>query len=259
MPVHPAWRFRKLIESHAPSIPQMPAMHSCLGRQFVSILDSKIIKPGPVDEIINKSVSFLFYGKPSYKPNNNGLFSSTIWSALFTIILDLDKIPNPVSALPFDSGGYLPYLKDICQFSPIEDYFLEDAQSPQRYVATFFGDNSGYYETNLDPDIDSKITELDFHSQSICAMCRPNTGVKYDLRASSIELHVEREFLLTRENVLAVIGPSTALEADEVISFAQELEAELVPYKLDHDNVDARQRQIRDTARPWLRRVGYIL
>lgn len=237
----------------------MPAMHCCFGRQFLSIMEGRRIIPGRFDEVIRQNAAFFFYGKPAYKPRNDGKSSDTIWSALYAFILDYDSLPQATSALPFDSGGYEKFYSDICDGAAIDEYYLEDPRhSPAKLVSAFFGDNTNYYDMMLRGDLSSKLSKLDFHSDSLRAICSPNNRTAYDQRAACIELHFKDRVELNRGNLLAVVGPSTALDETEVLDFAGDLGADLVPYDLDLDDVSARLRQVRDATKAWLKGKGYL-
>lgn len=228
-------------------------MHTCFGRKFVRIMETGQIQAGPVDAVIGKAASFFFYGKPSYRPKNDGRSSDTISSALFTFVLDYDRIPCPSSMLPFDSGGYDRFYKDICDEAELHEYYLPKAKdAPAQLVGGFFGGNRAYYDMSIREDLADAISRLDFHSDSIRRIWSPHNRTTYDQRAGSIEMHFVDPLVLTPDNLLAIIGPGTALEDDEVIAFASSLSADLLPYDLDLDNVDGRQRQVREVAKRWL-------
>jgi hypothetical protein len=259
MALKPAHRFQEFINACSSATPVLPAMHTCFGRGFIQIMESGVITTGKLDPIIGKQASFFFYGKPSYRPKSDGRSSSTLWSALFTFILDYNTLPCPASMLPFDSGGYEKFYRDICEDTEIAEYYLpEQKETPARVVDAFFGDNASYYEMAVRGDLSNRISKLDFHSDSLKQICSPNNKTTYDQRAASIEMHFIDPIILTPDNVLAIVGPHTALEEAEVIAFAGRLGAERVPYDLDHDHVDARQRQVRDVTRSWLKSENYI-
>ncbi|QJU60062.1 hypothetical protein HL653_22075 [Sphingomonas sp. AP4-R1] len=260
MALGPAHRFQSFITTSASATPVLPAMHTCFGRSFIRIMESGTIAAGRLDPIVGKEASFFFYGKPSYRPKSDGRSSNSIWSALYTFILDYNKLPCPSSMLPFDSGGYDLFYKDICENADIDEYYLPDGKdSPSQVVSAFFGDNSAYYEMAIRSDLSNRISKLDFHSDSLKQICSPNNKTTYDQRAASIELHFIDPITLRPDNVLAIVGPSTALEEPEIVAFAGKLDAERVPYELDHDHVDARQRQIRDATRAWLKTEKYLV
>lgn len=222
-------------------------------------MDSGEIAVGKLDSVIGKEASFFFYGKPSYRPNSDGRSSSDIFSALYTFILDYNKLPCPASMLPFDSGGYDKFYRDICDNAVMEEYYLpQKKEMPAQVVNAFFEDNAAYYEWKVRDDLSNRISTLDFHSYSMKQICVPNGKTDYDQRAASIELHFTAPIKLERATLLAIVGPDTALEDPEVVAFASGLGAECVPYKLDLDNIDARQRQIRDVTRAWLKSGNYI-
>ena len=236
----------------------LPAVHTCFGRQFLSIMESGTIDVGEFDTVIKKNAAFFFYGKPSYRPRNDGRFRTDIWSALFAFVIDYSLLGCPDGILPFDSGGYERFYKNVCDNAPIEEYYLrQDKESPARVVNAFFGNNDSYYDMEIRGDLSNRISKLDFHSDSIRNICAAG-ATEYDHRAASIEMHYVKHITLDRNNLLAIVGPDTALEDREVEAFADALGAERVPYRLDRDNVDARQRQVRDATREWLGKSGRV-
>lgn len=255
----PSKRYLEFIQTATAAPPTLPAMHTCYGRNFVSIMDSGVINVGPDDPVIKKPASFFFYGKPSYKPRSDRLNRDTVWSALFTFILDYEELGCPDSMLPFDSGGYAPLYREHCEHVEIDEFYLpKKVKSPPRFVTAFFGDNFAYYQRKLRPDLEKDLSALDLHSDSYRRICSMSHGTKFDQRASSIELHFVAPIKLSKKNFLGLVGPDTVLELTEVKDFAKKHRADLIPYPLDLDGVDGRQRQVRDAAKTWLESSSFM-
>lgn len=255
----PGHRFVKFIEGFAPTLPRLPIMHVTFGTRFMSILDSLEIGLGPRDEVLEKEVSFHFYGQPSYRPKSGEVFQRSIGSALFCLILDLAHLPPPCSILPFDSGGYSSLLKPFCDGLPVGDFFLPpDADTPARLVSALFGSNEDYFGMRLRPGVAKEVKKFDLHSQGLIRLYGTDGPVPFDQRAGSVEVHFDQPLKLRPEKVLAVIAPDVVAEDDELRAFAQGLDAKIEPYPFDFENPSVRQRQIRDAARKWLTGASYI-
>lgn len=255
----PAHRFVSYVNSFAPQQKILPLMHSTFGRRFISILDTNEVRVGRKDDILNKAVSFHFYGKPSYRPENSGLFSRTIESSLFCLLLNPEHLPTPCSMLPFDSGGYAERFSEICDRIELREFFLQPANdAPARLVAAFFGSNERYWFMKLRDGIENDIEQFDVHSASLVRLCTLAGPVPYDQRAFTIEIHYDCTITLTRDNLLAVVVPDVAEHNPELLDFASNLDADIVPYKLDLDETSARQRQVRDAVYGWLSTHGYL-
>lgn len=249
----PAKRYHKFVSSFDPIAEALPAMHTTFGRRFVSILDSKEISVGPHDETLNKSVSFHFYGKPSYRPRHNGLYSRKLDSALFCIVLDYSRLPEPDSVLPFDSGGYSDRYACLCDNIQLSEFYLPHGKDmPQRLVRALFGSNKNYWSMDLRPNVDKEISRFDFHSSSLIGLCKASGPINFDQRALSVELHYERPIHLTKSNCLAIVAPDVACEEPELIEFSDALSADLLDYPLELEETSSQQRQIRDRVHEWL-------
>lgn len=254
----PGHRYRDFVSSFAPTLPLMPVMHSCFGLQFTQILDSREIQARGFDPVINDDVSFHFYGKPSYRPRNDGTYNNNLRSALYSFILDYRKLPPPRSILPFDSGGYDAIYKNACGDAPVEDFYLPKGQElPARFVAAFFGTNQGYFSMKVRAGVEKDIKALDFHSEGLIHIFKSQHSANFDQRAGSIELHYSGVIKLSSDNLLGVVAPDTACDDPELQEFAGELEADLIRYELDLENSDSRQRQVREAVRPWLEEKGF--
>lgn len=237
----------------------LPAMHSCIGRQFQRILDSRTIEVGEFDPVIDMEAAFYFYGKPSYRPKSGNKYTDRLRSAIFCFVLDYGALPAPAGVLPFDSGGYDRIYREVCDDMPLADFKLPcELATPGRIVSAFFGGNKSYYATKLREGAKKQIKTLDFHSQGFLDICSPNRAVEYDQRAMSIELHYDEPIELVADTLLAIVVPETACDDAELVAFARSCEADLIPYALDLDDMNARQRQVRDAIQIWLTRNGLL-
>lgn len=252
-------RYLDFVAAFAPELPRLPLMHTTKGKRFVSIMDNREIAVGRLDEHINKSVNFHFYGKPSYRPRPDEIYSSQIGSALFCLILNMEKLPQPCSILPFDSGGYKERYADHCDNIELDEFYLPvEAETPGRLVSAVYGTNYNYYMMNAREDIANDITPFDLHSAGLARLASADGPKKFDQRACSIEVHFDVPIPLESDNVLAIVAPDIACEYPELEAFASSLSAERVPYLFDLDETSVRQRQIRDAARGWLVRNNYM-
>ncbi|WP_339746646.1 hypothetical protein [uncultured Maricaulis sp.] len=246
-------RFREFVASYPAAEPTMPVMHTCIGRRFLGILDTGEIQVGDFDDNIKASASFHFYGKPSYRPSGVQGYSGAIRSALFCFVLDYKRLPPPCFAFPFDSGGYEKIYGEAVGAFPLEDFaFKSMHRVPGQLVSAFFGSNKAYYSMKLRDNVENEIATLDFHSQGFVDICKTQISVNYDQRSATIELCYQYPIKIDSDNLLALVAPDTACQDGEVKSFAKKHNAELIPYELDLDSIDARQRQIRDAVHIWM-------
>lgn len=234
-------------------------MHTTKGKRFVSIMDNREIAVGPLDDHIRKEASFHFYGKPSYRPRPEEIYSSQMGSALFCLILDMDKLPPPCSMLPFDSGGYRERYADHCDGIALDEYYLPvDPDSPGRVVSAVYGTNYNYFMMRSRDGVMGDIKPMDFHSAGLARLASADGPKPFDQRACSIEVHYDVPIRLDPDTVLAVVAPDIACEDRELIDFATSLGAERVSYPFDMEELSVRQRQIRDAVLGWLVRKNYM-
>lgn len=225
----------------------------------MTIMDSGEIAVGEMDEHIHKAVSFHFYGKPSYRPRPEAVYSSQIGSALFCMILDAAKLPAPCSILPFDSGGYRERYADHCDGIDLDEFYLPvDEHAAGRLVAALYGSNYNYFTMTGRAGVADEISRFDLHSAGLARLASADGPKNFDQRACSIEVHFDVPIRLGPGNALAIVAPDIACEDPEMITFADSLGAECVPYAFDMDEASVRQRQIRDAVRAWLVRKNYM-
>lgn len=255
----PGHRYQAFLEGFTSTTPCLPLMHVTFGRGFVSILDNNRIELGERDKVLERELSFHFYGQPSYRPKPTGTFSRSIGSALYCFVLDFHALPKPASLLPFDSGGYANLMKPHCDGLDLADFLLPPQHDfPGKIVSALFGSNANYFGMHVRPTASSEVATFDLHSQGLIRLYSNDGPVPYDQRAGSIQVHYDAPIMLTRDNLLGIIAPDIVCEEPELKSFAARHGAELIDYSFDHEEPSLRQRQIRDAARRWLSCNKYL-
>lgn len=243
-------RYQQFISKFLPSAPTLPLVHTCYGNSVNRLLDNRTILPIGVDQFLDKWASFFFYGSPRYRSNSTGTFSRSNQSALFSFIFNYNELTAGDGILPFDSTTFGAHQHLAGDTSIAEFYIPGTIEYPGKFVTAFFGSNKSYLERRVRDGILEEISPFDFHSRSYFDILKAGAD-------HLIEIHYSGPIVLTKENLLAVIAPAWACEYESFVSFAQEMDAELLPYNFEFDSKDEVIEIIKEAAHEWLARRGF--
>lgn len=188
----------------------LPLTHVTDAYGLRSVVDEGRISPTHC-EVFNRDLLYLFYGRPAYRKNGeiqpNGLrsYCPTVF------ILDPKYCDAAIQMYPFDTGAYHlnVFSEFLHKYMQVRDFRLEvGIETPGKLVATFFGNNQGYYDRVVKQAVYSGSEfEVDSYQQLIGYKGQNSR----DDRASSIELALaDAVFLGT--GVLAIVLPESIVD-----------------------------------------------
>jgi len=210
----------------------LPVFHSCDALAFRSILLDKRLVPNECPVFLGENLVYLFYGRPAYKSASTEATHLNSYLPI-TFILDWNYIPAAKRVAPFDTGAFVNELyKEYMHHKMKVDGFLmrPEQKSAVKTTNFFFGKNSNYFAGK--PKEDVKHGALDFEIESYLSLINGVAKSKTDDRKATIEVQLDSEISLTKDNLKAVILPAE-FEATDIVRdvIKGELNAETLVYE----------------------------
>jgi len=137
----PRERFKKLVNTQRPITPHLPLVHSTDVYAFSDIVSGKSLSPSPCSVFDGEMLTYLFYGRPSYRPNINEEPTSLGHYLPIVIIFKPNWLSEIKRIFPFDSGAFSRgfYKHFIHKMMSLEDFELDtDPETPGRVVSQFY-------------------------------------------------------------------------------------------------------------------------
>lgn len=208
--------FRNYIATHAPHTSRLPLTHATDGAGLRMIRETSSLIPQSCP-YFKESILYMFFGRPSYRPNIKEPASSLTSVFPVCFIIKQFSDPKPTRVLPFDSGAYLNdmYEKFLHQTMDVRDFLLEpNIAEVSKLIKIFFGTDRDYFSAQ--PISGLSVPSMEFEIESYYNMIQDKTKNTYDDRISAIELQFAEPIRLTPPNVLAVVVPSVFLDNAEM-------------------------------------------
>jgi hypothetical protein len=201
-------RFRKFIADGPGTQPQLPMVHSTDTYALEDVLDDGSIGPQDCNVFNGEQLTYLFYGRPAFRPNGNAEPSALGHYSPVCLIFKPEWAPAIKRIFPFDSGAFQDRLYDAFLHKKMKlgDFGLEpDIATPGRIVQRFFGSVGAYLVARgSNPAIDPS----EFEAQSYSALIHSRAGNSIDSRGSGIEVQTAESIPLS-DALDAVILPMT--------------------------------------------------
>jgi hypothetical protein len=123
----------------------MPAVHTTSAYTAKRIIKGGLIKPQPCDTFKDEDLTYLFYGRPSYKRTGESQLAK-YWELPSLFVMDYDAISTK-RIFPFDTGAFVAkrYPEFIGMMDIGEFEVTSSLTAPQRLVASFFVDTNRYF------------------------------------------------------------------------------------------------------------------
>jgi hypothetical protein len=211
----------------------MPLFHTTRAYHAKKILKEGAIEPQNCQVFLGEKLSYLFYGRPSYKFSDDALIAK-YWQLPTVFIFDSD-VCNVERVFPFDTGAFENKMyPKFFGMMPRDEYELKGiADYPQKIVSAFFVDAERYFK--LKPR-----KEDDFVSTFSLTVTDEEVRALYDLIGSSDNRLDDRRFAIevqTRDrldislgNCRAIIMPEEYLESEEIIKKCSDFKIEIMSY-----------------------------
>ena len=223
-------RLRTLVDGAAEAGPRLPLVHSTDSYVLEDVLTAKQLEPQPCN-VFGENLTYLFYGRPAFRPNNDA--APTSLSHYFPVCLILR--PGWAIAIkriyPFDSGAFIQgfYENYLHKAMRLADFGLEpDSATPGKLIGGFFGSVPAYLTGK--PGAAPTLDPSEFEAFSYHALISAQESNAIDSRGSGVEIQTGAPLPIA-ESVAAVVLPSTF--ADGATGQAlNALGVDLLPYRV---------------------------
>lgn len=161
--------------------------------------------------VLKSNRAFLFYGRPSYRPNPDGVLKSEVASPI-CFIFDSSLIATSTDIFAFDTGAFAKRLHQyITDGMDVADFSLQKTPTRiNRLIAKVFSSQEGYLRPDpsslLDPEVGASPWE--FHARAYLHTVRSRGRNETDDRVSTIEISFDSDIELLPK-LKAVIVPHT--------------------------------------------------
>lgn len=207
-------RFRQLIQGASPAGPKLPLIHSTDAYGLGNMLeDGARLRPQSCDVFEPERLTYFFYGKPAYRPNQVEDPNSLHHYLPVCLIFKPEANIAIKRVFPFDSGAfrhdfYRSYLhKDM----KLGDFLLEaHPDSPGRIVRRFFTDNTNYVAGAA--ALSEAHDPGQFEAESYTQIIDVRGANALDSRGAAVEVQTDQTYDIAG-NVEAAILPSSLARA----------------------------------------------
>jgi hypothetical protein len=211
--------------------PTMPAIHTTSAYNAKHIIHGSLIKPQPCDTFKGEELTYLFYGRPSYKKIGESQIAQ-YWELPSLFVMDYDLI-SAKRIYPFDTGAFQNYPNFISMMPMHEFEVTGTLNAPQRLVGAFFVNPDRYFRLRpRDPrDFNGRyeVTATDEEIQALHHLALSYSD-RIDDRRFAIEIQTEAEIKLRDCGLKAVIIPEEYCESDELVKAVESHGAQIIPY-----------------------------
>lgn len=210
----------------------MPAVHTTSAYAGKKIIQGDLIRPQHC-EIFDESLTYLFYGRPSYKKIGESQVAH-YWELPALFVMDYETI-DVKRIFPFDTGAFKrKKYPSFINMMPMDEFEVTNALSaPQRLVSAFFVDPSRYFRLRprdvRDFSHRFEVTSTDEEIKALHELVL-SYSENIDDRRFAIEVQTDCELKLSECGLKAVIIPEEYCESDELIRVVENNSAEVIPY-----------------------------
>lgn len=211
----------------------MPLFHTTRAYHAKKILRDRAIEPRNCQVFKNEKLSYLFYGRPSYKLNDDDA-ATKYWQLPTVFIFDAD-VCQVERLYPFDSGAFENKMyPSFFGMMPREEYELRGfADYPQKIVSAFFVDAERYFKLKPRKEDDFlhrySVATTDEEIRALYDLISANEN-KVDDRRFSIEVQTKDRLDISLGKCRAMIIPEEYLESEEVIETCVDLNIDILSY-----------------------------
>lgn len=201
-----------LSASNLPDLLNLPWVHSTASQNLFDILNSQRILATPCTVFKGEELCYLFVGRPAYKTPS--VPNPSPWQLPIAFVVRFNKPPPLKRVHPFDSGAFFhKRLPSYITNFPLERFDI--AANPAlmgRLVSLMFKTPARYMSREPIGDYEFKAdNNFDMRHQEILALAklyRDNSSAEFDDRAAAIEIAIEEDIELSRDNILGVVMPA---------------------------------------------------
>jgi hypothetical protein len=206
-------RLRKLVNGAQEAKPRLPLVHGTDTYQFDDIITAGKLVPQSCDTFVGEAITYFFYGRPSYRPNENAKPTSLGHYYPVCLIFKREWAPVIKRVFPFDSGAFVAgfYGSHMHHKMKLGDFALEpDLSAPAKVITKFFGDVPRYLQGNPEFSPDS-YSPNEFEAESYSSLITAKDSNLVDSRGSAVEIQISQPIDIMKA-VSAVVLPAKFAE-----------------------------------------------
>ena len=213
-----------------------PWVHSTASSRLLSILQQEKLLAVKCNVFKKDKLCYLFVGRAAYKGRES--LNPEPWQLPTVFVMRFDTSPPIKRIYPFDSGAFdRNKMPEYLTLFDMENFELgTDPEVIGRLISFYFDTSRRYVDRRaLDEDKLKENHVLDMRHAEIMALgklYREGSTKNYDDRAAAIEVQVEQDIQLKKENLLGVVLPEEYLRTPGVRDTLKHLTSIIEPYGL---------------------------
>lgn len=222
-------RFCEFVDQASHDLKELPFVHTTDSYIFEDVIAEGRILPQRCKVFTGENLTYLFYGRPAFRPNVNGEPTSLQHYFPVCLLLNPGSLPRIERMFPFDSGAFVndAYASHLHRAMKLGDFHLKaDVSSAARIVSLFFEGNQSYLKGKARTKLDFPPTQ--FEAQSYASIISARDSNSIDNRSSAVEAQMKVEFPMF-STVAAVILPSNFADGETGIKL-KSLNIDILPY-----------------------------
>lgn len=222
-------RFKVLVDEASEAKPCLPLVHLTDAYQFEEAISDRKLRPQPCTVFEGEALTYLFYGRPSFRPNQSAEPTSLGHYFPICLLFNTEFTIQIKRVFPFDSGAFQSglYANHLHRNMKLGDFGLEpDASTPPKLISLFFGTVPSYLTGRTTP---GPFDPAQFEAQSYVSIITDRDANSVDSRGSSIEVQTS-EAIELKAAIAAVVMPSNFAEGSTGKTLSA-LGVDILPYR----------------------------
>jgi hypothetical protein len=251
---------REFLKTRNLAVPKSPPwVHSTASAKLMPILESEKLLAVECSVYKKEKLCYLFVGRAAYKGRD--AMNPESWQ-LPTFVMRFNTPPPLKRIHPFDTGAFhRGRMPDYLTVFALDDFNLgTDQDQIGRMISLYFGTPRRYVDRNaLDQEKLKTEHLLNMSHAKVLAVSKlykEGSTKNYDDRAAVIELQVEQDIPLKKENLLGVVAPEEYLRTPGVRESLLELTSIIETYRLLPLNISQHYGQIYECVEQVYKKAG---
>jgi hypothetical protein len=219
------------------AVPKSPPwIHSTASSRLISILQQEKLVAIRCNVFKGEKLCYLFVGRAAYKGKD--ALNPEPWQLPSVFVMRFNTPPPLKRIYPFDRGAFhRGRMPDYLTAFDMENFDLgSDQDQIGRMISLYFETPRRYVDRNAHDQEKLKVERLLTMSHAkvlaVAKLYKEGSTKNYDDRAAAIELQVEQDIPLKKENLLGVVIPEEYLRTDGVRESLRDLTKVVEPYRL---------------------------
>ena len=223
---------KRLVEKNSNQLPStLSLVHGTTAYDLRQILRDGFLKAN-LCEVVKEEVVFTFYGRPAYRVKDSGVPLNQTVNAPAYLLLNKHLLKEALTGFPFDSGAFANefYNHFIGDEQKLESFKFDPSENAVRALLECYFENNNQYLRN-NPLRAPNVSEGEFEATVLANLFnRTNLNQPVDDRASTIEIGLGNDIVISNENIEAIIIPEQFADSGDIGSKIKELDIELYFY-----------------------------